>query len=118
LALEAPFASAQAFGDQTFGFGIHRSTLMTTEFDNLEKIKRIVVPKWIAHGEDDDFVAFQFGELLFENAVEPKSFLAVEGGQHSSVPCPDRDTSMSHEDDPCFATAESIASFSSFVEDL
>lgn len=88
LILEAPFASGQGFVDDAVGVGLPRSVVMDTDFGNVDKIPDVVAPKLIMHGRDDDFVRFEFGQVLYERAQEPKEFYWVEGAGHSTVPCP------------------------------
>jgi pimeloyl-ACP methyl ester carboxylesterase len=114
--LEAPLASGQAFVDDAIGVGFDQSVLMHTEFDNLEKIPDIDTPKLLMHGRNDDFVRFQFGELLFEAAVEPKAFHANEGA-HGTVPCPSRDPEPLPSELPCVAEDEYVQVLDDFVAD-
>ncbi len=117
LILEAPLASAQAFVDDATGLGVASDTLMNTEFDNLGKIPFIQAPKLIMHGTDDTFVRFEFGEMLYDAANQPKRFWEVEGAVHGNVPCPERDTSISPIDDPCLASDAYREQVGDFITD-
>ncbi len=104
LVTEAALASAQAFVDDAIGIGIASETFMSPQFDNQGKVPTIVAPKLFAHGTEDSFVKFAFSEVLFEAAADPKELFPVPGGEHGSVPCPSRDTSVPSTEAPCVAT--------------
>jgi uncharacterized protein len=40
------------------------------------------IPVMIIHGTDDQVVPYHHGQMLYEHAREPKTFLTVEGGKH------------------------------------
>lgn len=58
--------------------------LLTVQFDNANKIKRIKVPKLFIHSFDDQTVPFRLGQKLFELAPEPKKFIEISGS-HSQA---------------------------------
>lgn len=53
--------------------------LVLQKFDNLNKIERITIPKFISHALDDEVIPFAHGEVLYGKAQEPKQFLPFEG---------------------------------------
>ncbi len=67
--------------------GIYRliSPFVPANFNNLEKIKNISVPKLIIHGDADEMIPFSMGERLFKEAAEPKQFYAVKGAGHNDT---------------------------------
>lgn len=101
---EAALAGAQAFVDDSSGIGISSSVLMDTRFDNLTKIESLLAPKLITHGLEDTFVAFEFSELLHDNARDPKELYPVPLAEHGNVPCPTRDNGTLSTENPCIAT--------------
>ena len=116
--LEAAFASAQAFIDDATGLGVGVDTFMESRFDSVGKVSGIAAPKLHMHGTDDDFVRFEFGELVFENAVDPKTFIAVDGAGHGNVPCPELPSDVKFDEEPCKGNAAYVSSVEDFVDDL
>ena len=45
----------------------------------------IGAPLLIIHGEQDEVIAFDFGQALFEAAAEPKQFWGIPGAGHSNI---------------------------------
>jgi len=117
LVTEAALASAQAFTNDAIGVGISSSVFLGTQFDNEGKIGSIIAPKLFAHGTEDSFVKFEFSEALFNAALEPKRLYPVPGGEHSSVPCPTRDTSIPATEVPCLATEGYLETVGGFFDE-
>lgn len=117
LVTEAALASAQAFTDDALGIGISSSVFLGTQFDNQGKIRSVLAPKLFAHGTEDSFVKFEFSEVLFENAQEPKRLYPVPGAEHSSVPCPTRDTTIPSTEVPCLATEGYLETVGGFFDE-
>ena len=61
------------------------SPLLPANYNNLEKVARLHVPKLIIHGDRDEVVPFSMGERLFAAAPEPKQFLRLEGAGHNDT---------------------------------
>lgn len=61
------------------------SPFLPANFNNLEKVPRLHLPKLIIHGDKDEIVPFSMGERLFAAAPEPKQFLRVEGAGHNDT---------------------------------
>ena len=54
-------------------------------FNNIARIKNILTPLFITHGELDRIIPFWHGKALFESArTERKLFFPVEGGGHNN----------------------------------
>lgn len=115
LITEAALASGQAFVDDAAGLGIDSSVLMDARFDNVSKIPFVMSPKLFTHGLDDDFVAFEFSQALYDAADDPKQLYPVTGADHGNVPCPTRPPEQALEDGPCLATEEWLATVGSFL---
>lgn len=61
------------------------SPLLPANYDNLEKIKKISIPKLIIHGDSDEIIPFSMGEKLFEAAASPKYFYPIKGAGHNDT---------------------------------
>jgi fermentation-respiration switch protein FrsA (DUF1100 family) len=87
LILEAPFASTTSLAQSAFLTDISNAYVMRGEYDNAEKIKLVHAPLLIMHGESDKFIDIQAnGQVVFDNANEPKTFIRVKGADHSGIP--------------------------------
>lgn len=62
------------------------SYVADADFDNVRRIDKINCPLFMLHGEDDSFTAFErHVPMIWNNAVEPKEHLWVEGSDHSEI---------------------------------
>ena len=59
--------------------------IVSTKFNNLERISKLGIPIQIIHGTADELIPFSMGECLFKAANEPKALIAVEGAGHSDL---------------------------------
>jgi len=118
LVTESSLAGAQGFTDDATGLGLSSSIVMSSEFDTIGKIPFVVAPKLIMHGVEDHFVRFEFSQLLYEAATDPKRLVAIAGADHGNVPCPDRDSSTDNLEFPCFANETYLNELSSFLEEF
>lgn len=59
--------------------------LARNQFRSIDKVARIRLPKLFIHGGRDELVPYRMGTELFERAVEPKEFLAIERAGHNDV---------------------------------
>ena len=57
---------------------------MLDQFRSLDIIQQVRAPILILHGTDDRTIPFAFGERLYAAAPEPKRFIRIEGGSHST----------------------------------
>jgi fermentation-respiration switch protein FrsA (DUF1100 family) len=81
--LFSTFTSVNDLGAQVYWF-LPVRLLSRIGYDNLENLKRIQAPVFIAHSRDDDVVPYSHGQKLFEAAREPKTFLEMRGGHNDS----------------------------------
>jgi fermentation-respiration switch protein FrsA (DUF1100 family) len=58
---------------------------MSYKFDNTNKISAIDVPVLFIHGNQDEIVPFQMGQVLYESANQPKEFYTVKGAGHNDT---------------------------------
>jgi len=59
--------------------------VMSTRLDSEAKIARYHGPLLQTHGDADDVVPFDLGKRLFQAANEPKTFVAIRGGDHNNL---------------------------------
>ena len=59
--------------------------LVGSQFDTLARLRKLAVPIFIAHGDQDEIVPFELGERLFAAAREPKQFYRARGAHHNDV---------------------------------
>ena len=60
--------------------------ILTQKFDSVDKIARLKMPVFIAHGTSDRMVPSRFSEALFRAAPAPKKLLLVDGaGQNNAM---------------------------------
>ena len=58
--------------------------LFSVKFASAEKISAVLAPKLFFHSPEDEMVPYRLGKKLFDAALEPKTFVDVEG-QHNDV---------------------------------
>jgi len=81
VVLFSTFTSVNDLGAQVYWF-LPVRLLSRIGYDNLENLKRIRAPVFIAHSRDDDIVPYAHGKRLYEAANEPKAFLEMRGGHN------------------------------------
>lgn len=59
--------------------------IVSTQFNNLERIASLKLPINILHGTADELIPFSMGEELYKAANEPKAFYSIEGAGHSDL---------------------------------
>ena len=59
--------------------------LLSQKFDSLDKITRVRMPVFIAHGGSDRMVPMRFSRALYEAAHEPKALLVVDSATHNNT---------------------------------
>ncbi|MFA7693710.1 MAG: alpha/beta fold hydrolase [Candidatus Hydrogenedentes bacterium] len=82
LILESSFTSARDVVQDTFSWLI-LPLIWHIQFNNLDKIHSISCPLLVIHSREDTVVPFQHGQRLYEKALEPKHFVAIEGAHYS-----------------------------------
>lgn len=87
LILEAAFASASSLTQSGTLLELPSTFVIKGEYNNAEKIRRVTAPVLILHGVEDKFIDMEKnGKVLYQNANEPKKFIAVQGADHSQIP--------------------------------
>ncbi|MFZ4619562.1 MAG: alpha/beta hydrolase [Bacteroidota bacterium] len=85
--LEAAFASASSLSQSGTLLDLPGTFVMKGEYNNAERIKSVTSPLLIIHGTDDTFIDMEKnGKVIFQNANDPKTFIAVPGAGHSTIP--------------------------------
>ena len=84
LIIESAFTSTKDMAKTLVLFSLV-SSLLPANYNNLEKIRRVPVPKLIVHGDRDEIVPFSMGQKLFEAAADPKFFCPVKDAGHNDV---------------------------------
>ena len=59
--------------------------ILSQKFDSVDKIARVTMPVFIAHGASDRMVPSRFSEALYKAAPAPKKLLLVEGAGHNNA---------------------------------
>ena len=75
--LESTFTTVKEFASDVYpflpGFLIH------FKYETTKYLKDIDCPILIVHSEDDNIIPFKYGEAVFKNANEPKTFVKIKG---------------------------------------
>lgn len=58
------------------------SKIMGFHYETRTHVTRLDVPTLVIHGDQDDIVPMESGQLVFDSANEPKRLHVVEGGTH------------------------------------
>jgi len=84
LILEAPFTSAVDVGAAKYPF-LPVRMLLKDPFDSLGRIKDVLVPVFIVHGQLDQTVPIILGKRLFEAANFPKEGMWIARAGHNDL---------------------------------
>jgi fermentation-respiration switch protein FrsA (DUF1100 family) len=85
LVLVSTFTSVRAMARLSFPW-LPTGWVAGRTFDNLDKIRRVRGPVFIAHGTADQLVPFSHGEQLFAAAPHPKRFFPQKDYEHHHTP--------------------------------
>ena len=83
LSLESTFTSIPDMCKQVYP--LLPKFIVSTQFNNLQRISKFQLPIQIFHGTDDDLIPFSMGEALYASANDPKKFIPVEGAGHGDL---------------------------------
>ena len=84
---EAAYHSGEAIVQSGTLLNIPGGYLLEGDFNNAQRIGRINTKLLMLHGVQDDFIPIdRHGDPLFEQAVNPKRYIRVEGAGHSDIP--------------------------------
>ena len=71
IILEAPYTSVRGRAEELYPY-LPVKYMIKDHFDNMEKIGNVTAPVLILHGEKDETIPAQHGQLLLATANEPK----------------------------------------------
>jgi uncharacterized protein len=87
LICESPFASGESMAQSGTLLDVPGNVVLTGAYDNAGKIRNAHAPFLLFHGTDDRFIDItENGQVIFDNANEPKQFIRVPGAGHTTVP--------------------------------
>lgn len=84
IIMESAFTSTKDMAKTMFLFNLF-SYFLPANYNNLEKIAYVRIPKLIIHGESDEIVPFSMGQKLFAAAKSPKYFFKIEKAGHNDT---------------------------------
>lgn len=84
IIIESAFISTKGMAKTMFLFSLF-SPILPANYNNLEKIAHIKVPKLFIHGEEDNIVPFSMGQKLFDASSAPKYFFRIKGAGHNDT---------------------------------
>lgn len=79
--LESPFTSVPDMAAELYPW-IPARRLARFSYPTEENISKIKSPLLIAHSESDEIIPYEHGQLLYEKANQPKTFLDLQGGHN------------------------------------
>ena len=82
LILESTFTSIPDIGAKKLPF-LPVRWLCRIKYNSLQRIGQVRCPILSIHSPQDNLIAYEFGEKLFQAAPEPKRFLQIEGDHNS-----------------------------------
>jgi alpha-beta hydrolase superfamily lysophospholipase len=84
--VECTFTSAADVFAATSEWGwLPMDALMTQPFASVDKVARVGAPLLVVHGTKDTRVPFPLGQKLYAAAVQPKTFVQIDGGTHEGT---------------------------------
>ena len=82
LVLESTFTSLPDVAGKLMPW-VPAKLLMQTRLNSLAKIGNYRGPLLQSHGDADRLIPYEFGQRLFANANQPKTFVRIPGGDHN-----------------------------------
>lgn len=82
--LEGAFSSARDMA-RTLPLGVLLAPMVRIKLDNMSKIGDVKAPLLCIHGDRDTVVPTNLGERLYNNASEPKQWIAIPGADHNDT---------------------------------
>lgn len=87
IILEAPLASVDNLAHSSLQLNVDPNFVSNLEFNNAEKIKDVVMPLLWLHGEEDDYIEIENGELIYGNhSGTYKEAVRVTNAGHGDIP--------------------------------
>jgi len=89
IVLEAPFPSARALANRIYWFVPGLGWLIRSRFETSKNLavahRNFGAPLLVIHCTGDPLIPFSFGRQVYDDAPQPKSFLAVTGECHEEA---------------------------------
>jgi hypothetical protein len=82
LIIEDAFTSVNDMANEHFP--IIPGFFLKGGYDAIGKIKNVKAPKLIFHSVNDEIVPYKQGQMIFEQAMEPKEFIELRGGHNDA----------------------------------
>lgn len=88
LVLQAPFTSMDAMAARMYVPGLRFFFPMITRvrYNTLSRVRTLLTPVWVAHGDRDRVVPVEMGKEVFEAAPNRGQLLVVRGAGHTDLP--------------------------------
>lgn len=83
LVLQAPFTSVNDLGSEIYWF-LPVRLLSRFGYDNVERVRGLRTPLFVAHSVDDEIVPYRHGRRVFEAAAQPDTFVSMRGGHNDA----------------------------------
>lgn len=84
IIMESAFTSTKDMARTMFLF-YPFSYILPANYNNLEKIAHVDVPKLLIHGEEDEIVPYTMADKLFNASKDPKYFFRIKGAGHNDT---------------------------------
>lgn len=87
LVLESPFTSARDMAALFPVPGVRWLWPLVSRvgYDTVARLQALDVPVWVVHGDRDEIVPVQMGEIVFAAARRPMELFIVHGARHNDV---------------------------------
>jgi len=87
LILQSPFTSARAMARRMIvpGLGALWRVISRVHYDTVGRVRRLVAPVWVAHGDRDLVIPLRMGREVFAAAARRGELLVVRGAGHDNV---------------------------------
>jgi pimeloyl-ACP methyl ester carboxylesterase len=86
MILESPLASVENLTHGSLLLNVNPKYITTLNFNNAEQIRAVTSPLMWLHGEIDDYVNIENGELVYSNHPGPKVAYRIKEGNHGDIP--------------------------------
>jgi hypothetical protein len=81
LIAESAFTSVAAMAQHLYPY-LPARLLTRIHYPSIQRIGNISSPVLIVHSTQDELIPYEFGQLLYNSANQPKSFLQIRGGHN------------------------------------
>ena len=78
LILESTFSSIPAMAAELYRY-FPTKLLSRIQYANIERVALVDAPILVMHSPDDDLIPYQQGQMLYQRAQPPKSFIDISG---------------------------------------